>query len=334
MKKVLLVFVFVLAAGIISAQQLELKDVIVRSARGIESELPQKAKVAVLNFNSPTKAFSDYIIEELINELLEAGKVTIVDRQNLTAIMNEMKFQYSGYVSDESMVSIGKMIGAHSIISGTLTDMETYYRFRIRIINVETATIQRQITSELKKDKQVAYLLGGAQAAREAERKDRKANAKNNWILVSVYGLIEPDMIGYPFVGFGLQYERMLNANIALGVNYYYCFMFDGDKGTGIEGFFRLYPWGKTFFIGVALGSGTIEHAGSEQRIYDGSVNLGYSTSHDKKAASGFAITPELGWKVDFGDAGGFYFQGGAGATFLGSSVFYPRWYLGFGYGF
>jgi len=97
MKKFLLILIFALAAGALFSQQLELKEVIVRSARGIESELPQKAKVAVLNFNSPTKAFSDYVIEELINELLEAGKVTIVDRQNLSAVMNEMKFHYFRY---------------------------------------------------------------------------------------------------------------------------------------------------------------------------------------------------------------------------------------------
>jgi len=179
-------------------------------------------------------------------------------------------------------------------------------------------------------------LLGGAQAAREAERKDRKANAKDNWILGSVYGLIEPVMITYPFVGFGLQYERMLNANIALGANYYYCFMFDGDKGNGIEGFFRVYPWGKTFFIGAALGYGIVEHI---RYTYE-SDNIDISASSnrsiaEKKGASGFAITPELGWKIDFGDAGGFYFQGGAGVTLLlGNSIFYPRWYLGFGYAF
>jgi len=327
MKKLLLVLVItLLMGGVVSAQQLELKEVIARSARGIESELPQKAKVAVLNFNSPAKAFSDYVIEELINELLEAGKVTIVDRQNLAAIINEMNFQYSGYVSDESMVSIGKMIGAHSIISGALIDMETYYRFRIRIINVETATIQRQITNELKKDKQVAYLLGGAQAAREAERKDRKANAKDNWILGSVYGLMPMEMASYPFVGFGLQYERMLNEKIAFGANFYYCFLQENDKGNGIEGFFRVYPWGKTFFIGAALGYG---------------MATGYDNVHDRGSgnviinASGLAITPEIGWKVDFGDAGGFYFQCGAGATLLlGNTIFYPRWYLGFGYAF
>jgi len=87
MKKILMVLVlFALTAGVVFAQQLELKDVIVRSARGIEGELPQKAKVLVLNFNSPTKAFSDYVLDELTSELLEAGKVTIVDRQNILAM--------------------------------------------------------------------------------------------------------------------------------------------------------------------------------------------------------------------------------------------------------
>jgi hypothetical protein len=59
MKKLLSVLaVTLLMGGVVSAQQLELKEVITRSARGIEGELPQKAKVAVLNFESPLLFFS------------------------------------------------------------------------------------------------------------------------------------------------------------------------------------------------------------------------------------------------------------------------------------
>ena len=149
MKKNLLVFIFIVfVAGAISAQQLELKEAITRSARGIEEELPQRAKVIVLNFESPAKPFSDYVIDELSGELIEGNKITVVDRRNLSAIMDEMKFQYSGYVSDESMQSIGKMIGAQAVISGSLTDVGANYRFRIRVINVETAAVQRQISLE------------------------------------------------------------------------------------------------------------------------------------------------------------------------------------------
>jgi len=314
MKKILFLFaLFVLASWAVSAQQLELKEVIVRSARGIEEELPKKSKVLVLNFNSPTKAFSDYILDELTSELLEAGKVTIVDRQNIAAIMNEMKLQYSGYVSDESMVSIGKMIGAHYIISGTLTNKETYYTFRIRVISIETATIQRQITSELKNDKEVASLLGGKSAP--------TSNVRNNWLSTEVSGGF--NLWQGPGLSVGARYERMLGSKISLGTNFYWFIPvisdysldaegIDIDNGNifGIDASFRLYPTGNEFFLGIALGY----HSGGN---WADEVSYSYPKYYSLHSDyTGFAITLDLGWKVDVGKEGGFFVQPGFLGTF------------------
>jgi len=324
MKKLLLIFIlFVLAAGIVIAQQLELKDVIKHSARGIEGELPQKAKIAVLNFNSPTKAFSDYVIEELINELLEAGKVTIVDRQNLAAVMDEMKFQYSGYVSDESMVSIGRMIGAQYIISGALTKKETYYTFRIRIISVETATIQRQITSDLKNDKQVAELLGAAAAPLLT------SNVRNNWFSVEATGGGHMDDAG---ISLGARYERMLGPYVSIGPYFFYYINltgkdehiegFDYDEGNklGIDAFIRFYPMGGKFLLGLGLGyyDGGYEPGSGNVFVNGRSYNENY-TRHK----TGLAITGEFGWKIDVGKEGGFFVGTGFLGTFIVGSYEY-----------
>ncbi|WP_461256093.1 CsgG/HfaB family protein [Treponema sp. R80B11-R83G3] len=342
MKKFLLILVyFVLTAEAVSAQQLELKEVITRSARGIEGEVPQKAKIALLNFESPAKGFSDYALDELTSELLEAGKVTVVDRKNITAILNEMKFQYSGYVSDESMVSIGKMIGAQYIISGALTDMETYYRFRIRIINVETAAIQRQITSELKKDRQVVFLLSGSSSAEEFERSIPTANVKDNWLSGEFSG-------GYNLwqgasLNVGLRYERMINSKISTGVNLFLGIplepvTYDGylpssgygssssdkaqledfDRGTvfGIDAFLRFYPWGRKFFMGLALG-----YFNAGNQVLD-EYDIPPQPGQDyiwylSVMGSGLSITGEFGWKIDIGKPGGLFLGFGFLGTFI-----------------
>jgi TolB-like protein len=165
--KVFLVFTFflLLAAGGLHAQQMPLDDAIKRAARGIEEVLPQRALVAVLNFASPSETFSDYVIEELTGELVMGRKVTIVDRRSLALISQEMNLQLSGDVSDESAQAIGRLLGAQSIVSGTLTNMGTYHRFRVRVINVETAAIQTQVSLDLQNNAQVAFLLGGSPAS-------------------------------------------------------------------------------------------------------------------------------------------------------------------------
>ena len=43
-----------------------------------------------------------------------------------------------------------------------MTNMGTFYRFRVRVINVETAAIQTQVSFDMRNDAQVAFLLGGS----------------------------------------------------------------------------------------------------------------------------------------------------------------------------
>jgi len=160
-KSLVILTVFILLVGKIYAQQLNLDTVIERSAKAVEEVLPQGAKVAVLNFVSTSETFSDHIIEELTGKLVNGRKITIVDRRNLALISQEMNLQLSGDVSDESAQAIGRILGAQSIVSGTLTNMGTFYRFRIRVINVETAAIQTQSSFDLRNDEQVSFLLSG-----------------------------------------------------------------------------------------------------------------------------------------------------------------------------
>jgi TolB-like protein len=337
MKKFLPISVlFVALAGTLSAQELSLGEVIVRSARAVEEALPQGVMVAVLNFASTSETFSDYVIEELTGELVNGRKITIVDRRRLSLIREEMNLQLSGEVSDESAQAIGRLLGAQSIVSGNLTNMGTYYRFRVSVISVETATIQTQVSLNLRNDSQVAFLLRGSQAsappvapvprqrpAREtqpaqppatpatpkepAERRQpaqpsgKVADARDNWI--------SAELGGFYSVGLGARYERMLNSKVSLGANVFWNFTLLGNSEITfnllrIDASFRWYPWGKTFFVGAALGF----------HYQHDSIGYSYLLTEerpfiraDEGLIYGFAISPEIGWKIDVGNVGGFY---------------------------
>jgi len=160
MKKALIIFVIsLLSVAGLYAKDLTLKEVINQSARDVERALQNGNVVAVVNFASPSEVFSDHVIEELTGALVNGKKVVIVDRRNLDLIRQEMDWQLSGYVSDESMQSIGQQLGAQYIVSGSLTNMGRYYRFRIKVTNVETAAIRTQNSLDLKNDSQVTALI-------------------------------------------------------------------------------------------------------------------------------------------------------------------------------
>ena len=117
---------------------LSLQDAIEQSAEKIAGELPRGSRVAIVAFKSVNDNLSDYIMEELTGALFDRG-IEVADRQNLAYVYQELNFQMSGDVSDETAKSIGKFLAADMVITGDLTDLDSLYRYRTSAINVETA---------------------------------------------------------------------------------------------------------------------------------------------------------------------------------------------------
>jgi TolB-like protein len=137
-----------------------LDETIQQAAEKIGNNLKSNVKVAMLNFTSTSIAFSEYVLDELGGALVNTKRVSVVDRRELDLIRQEEKFQLSGEVSDESMVSIGKKLGAQMIVSGSLRNMGEENRFTARILNVETAQVEAFFSTDMsRRDKRTSYLL-------------------------------------------------------------------------------------------------------------------------------------------------------------------------------
>jgi TolB-like protein len=165
-KKITGMIIFCLAAGLAYTQTVSLDNAIRSGAREIEERLAPGTKVIVVNFDSSSSRFSDNVIEKLTFDLVNGGKLTILDRKNLDRIREEEGFQYSGEVSDESMQRIGAKLGAQSLISGSGEDMGDHYLVRFRVISIETAAIQSLVLKNVEKDEQLNVLLTGARLGR------------------------------------------------------------------------------------------------------------------------------------------------------------------------
>jgi len=144
----------------------------------INNLLASGTKVALLNFASPSDVFSDYVLEEMSIHLVNGRKLVVVDRKEINLIFGEMKFQMSGHVSDESAQEIGKMLGAQSIISGSLVSMGDSYRFRTKAINVNSATIEASSSFSVKESPQIRHLL--AQRSKTSTPQTTTAPQKEN----------------------------------------------------------------------------------------------------------------------------------------------------------
>jgi Curli production assembly/transport component CsgG len=101
--------------------------------------------IAVLDFYSPNidqaevKMLSDILRTELVN----SGGFSLMERNQMNEVLKEQGFQASGCMNDSCAVEIGQLIGAKSIIAGSIGFVETSCIISLRIINIRTGKIDK-----------------------------------------------------------------------------------------------------------------------------------------------------------------------------------------------
>jgi TolB-like protein len=165
-RKILLVVCLALCAVFGFSQTIvTLDDALADITKYFTGRLPAKSKVVVLNISADSERMAEYIIEEFTANLVNSGKVTVVDRQNLESIRKELMFQVSGEVDDDTAQSIGRLLGAQTIFSGSISLLGDFYRLRLRAIAVQTAEIQGMQSANVGQDRILASLGGKVSAA-------------------------------------------------------------------------------------------------------------------------------------------------------------------------
>jgi uncharacterized repeat protein (TIGR02543 family) len=140
---------------------IKLDDAMREAALNIDERIGKGTIVALLNFESPTDQFTQYVIDELTTNLVNSQKLVVVERRKIEDIRKEIDFQYSGEVSDDTMQQIGEKLGAQSVISGSLISIGDVYRVVVKVLNVESAQVQAQYRSDIENDDRVKALLAG-----------------------------------------------------------------------------------------------------------------------------------------------------------------------------
>ena len=141
-----------------------LDQAIAEAAARIDERVEAGSKIALLNFSSPADRFSAYVLDELTGNLVDTGKLIVVDRAEVDLIRSEFEFQLSGEVGDSSMQELGQMLGAQSIVTGSLTEVGDEYRIVIRVLNVQSAAVAVQYRTDLASSSRIKSLLAGGRS--------------------------------------------------------------------------------------------------------------------------------------------------------------------------
>jgi curli biogenesis system outer membrane secretion channel CsgG len=89
-----------------------------------------KSRIAVSSFTDKTRKgwysrkIGDGMADQLITALVNTNRFSVVERQNLKGVMEEIGFGQSGMVDPSTAAKIGKVAGADLIVTAAVTEFE------------------------------------------------------------------------------------------------------------------------------------------------------------------------------------------------------------------
>ncbi len=104
----------------------------------VAASLGDGNRVAVVPGKTDSRLLADYLTDAATQALLASGRLVMLERKDIDAVRDELRFQLSGDVSDDSAQSIGKMLGAEVIVT---VYVDASNNLRMKAVRVETARI-------------------------------------------------------------------------------------------------------------------------------------------------------------------------------------------------
>ena len=261
-KKILIFALFAaMTAGNIHALD-TLDEAIRKEAAFILDRTRAGAVLAIVNIKSDSARLSEYVMERLPDHLVGNRKgITLVDRSRLNLIQREIAFQYSGEVSDETMVAIGRKTGAEIIIAGSIIEAGDAYHFSVKMLDVATAHIVGSDSARIEHDSVMNGYLPHSDVARRRKEQAALSQARR----ASTARTMQ-NVLGIFSDGFYLGYLGSISTPIGLSLGW-------------ISG-------GMSFFVDNEFGPPAFNN-------YERSGSMTYSGIAVNNAAAGFSYFPE-----------------------------------------
>jgi len=112
---------------------------------------PQVAVLDTILAVGMDKTVAAPITDKIIEELVNSGKYTVIDRANVEQVLREKEFQLSsGVVKNEEVRQAGEYLGADLVIASNASRVGSTYVISAKMIDVVTGEIVAQASSEQK----------------------------------------------------------------------------------------------------------------------------------------------------------------------------------------
>jgi TolB-like protein len=168
------VLVQILCGGISYAQDLdkEIADLTAQVVNAVDgTEVKTIATLDFVDLQGNTSQLGRFVADEISTGLVVAKKrFSVVDRANLSKIMQENKLTVSGLVDPNNAKKLGQIAGVDAIVTGTLTPLDKTIRVAIKVIATDTAKIVAAARGQITKNASVENLIRGTITTAESEK--------------------------------------------------------------------------------------------------------------------------------------------------------------------
>ena len=163
-KKRVFLHIFLFAAigfPVFSQTAISLKEAIPAIASDIGNRLVNGTRIAVVNFDSPSRNMNDHAIRELTSALFKEKSLIVVGSDNdLEKARNYLNINLSPDFNEENAQRIGHFLSAEMVIYGSLSIAGEYYSLMVKVLEVQTVVVQYNETLYILNDRQASTLMG------------------------------------------------------------------------------------------------------------------------------------------------------------------------------
>jgi hypothetical protein len=117
--------------------------------QAVVQNLKSKSKVAIINIAADNRAEGTFVIEQFTDLCVNSKKpkLTVIDRRKIESIRIAKNFDRTSDMEDDFVTSIGSLLGADYVITGSLNGSGPLRRFRVKVLNVRTGVITAMATA-------------------------------------------------------------------------------------------------------------------------------------------------------------------------------------------
>lgn len=162
------------AIGVVAG---ELRSAIAAQDMAYQKMEGDKRTVAVYRFATASGEISELawnLQEMVISRLARTHHFQVIERQQIDQILEEYRFSYLGLIEESTAQEAGMLLGADTVLMGSLADLGESIEFNARLTETETGRTLATSSVQVKKDSTLAGMLERILEGEVDEPEERK----------------------------------------------------------------------------------------------------------------------------------------------------------------